>query len=72
MINNHKVHGDLRIQLSMQIKLISSLDTNEFGIMHAISDNIEILTRIKTDDIINELFKSILKKYQEGLEKKWG
>ena len=70
MINNHKVHGDLRIQLSMQIKLISSLDTNEFGIMHAISDNIEILTRIKTDDIINELFKSIFKKYQEGLEKK--
>ena len=70
MINNHKVHGDWRIQLSMQIKFISSLDINEFRIMHTISDNIEILTRIETDDIINKLFESIFKKYREGLEKK--
>ena len=54
----------------MQIKLASSLDTNEFRIMHAKSDNIEILIGTETDDIINELFESIFKKYQEGLETK--
>ena len=70
MINNHKVHGEWKIQLTMQIKFVSSLDTNEFRIMHAKSDNIEILIGTETDDIINELFESIFKKYQEGLETK--
>ena len=36
--------------------------------MHTKSDNIEIMMGSETDDIIDKLFKSILKKYQEGLE----
>ena len=39
----------------MQITFISSLDTGEFRIMHSKSDNVEIMSGIETDDIINEL-----------------
>ena len=70
MINNHKTHGEWKIQLTMQITFISSLDTGEFRIMNSKSDNVEIMMGIETDDIINELFESFLKKYQEGLETK--
>ena len=38
--------------------------------MYTQSDNVEILTDTEADDIINELFKSFFKKYQEGLETK--
>ena len=54
----------------MQVTFISSLDTREFCIMHSKSDNVKIMMGIETDDIINELFKSFLKTYQEGLETK--
>ena len=47
-----------------------SLDKYEFRIMHTKSDNIEIMNGIETNDIINELFKSFLRRYQEGLESK--
>ena len=32
--------------------------------MHTKSDNIDILMRSETNDIIKELFKSLLQKYQ--------
>ena len=34
MINNHKTHGEWKIQLTMQTTFISSLGTGEFRIMH--------------------------------------
>ena len=64
MINNHKTHGEWKIQLIMQINFISSLGTEEFCIMYAKGDNAEIMIGIETDDIINELFKSLLERYQ--------
>ena len=70
MINNHKTHGKWKIQLTMQITFISSLGTGEFRIMHSKSDNEKMMGGIEADDIINKLFESFLKKYQEGLEKK--
>ena len=70
MINNHKAHGEWKIQLIMRINFISSLDTGEFRIMHSKSNNVEIMSGIETNDIINKLFESFLKKYQEGLETK--
>ena len=36
--------------------------------MHTKSNNVEILMGSETDEIIEELFKSFLQKYQEGLE----
>ena len=53
----------------MQINFISSLETGEIRRMHSRSENIQILMGSETDDIIKELFKSFLQKYQEGLEK---
>ena len=78
MINSHKTTradsndllGVWKIQLTMQINFVSSLDTNEFRTMHTKRDNIEILTGTETDDVIDKLFESFLKKYQEGLETK--
>ena len=70
MISNHKTHGEWEIQLIMQINFISSLDTEEFRIMHSKSNNVKIMSGIETDDIINKLFKSFLNEYQSGLEKK--
>ena len=58
MINNRKTHGEWKIQLTMQITFVSSLDTGEFRIMNSKSDNVEIMSGIETDDIINELFES--------------
>ena len=37
--------------------------------MYSKSDNVEIMMGIETDDIINELFESFSKRYQDGLEK---
>ena len=44
----------------------SSKDSVELCTMY---DNIEIIIRNKTDEIIEELFKYFLQKYQDGLEK---
>ena len=53
----------------MKINFISSKDDfDETRIMSTWSDNIEIMMISETDDIIDELFKSFLQGYQEGLE----
>ena len=70
MINNNRTYGEWKIQLIMRINFISSLDTDEFRTMHTKSDNIEIMNGTETNVIINELFESFLKRYQEGLETK--
>ena len=36
--------------------------------MHKKSNNIEMLVVSETDEIIEEIFKSLLQRYQEGLE----
>ena len=70
MIDNHKAHSEWKIQLVMKINFISSLGTDEFREMHTKSDNIEIMNGTETSDAINELLKSFLRRYQEGLETK--
>ena len=54
----------------MVICFISPKDSDEICTMHRKSNNTKILMRIKTDKIIEKKFKSLLQKYQEGLEKK--
>ena len=36
--------------------------------MHSKSDNIEIMTNDKANEVIKELFESLLSRYQIGLE----
>ena len=52
----------------MAINFISSKDSDETRTMHIKSNNVEITMGSETDGIIEELFKSFLQKYQEGLE----
>ena len=52
----------------MSINFISSKHSGETRTMQTKSDNIEIMMGSETVDIIHELFKSFLQKYQEGLE----
>ena len=72
MINNHKapirdsngviiedkLSGEWKIQLTMPINLVSSLDPEKNCIMDSKSDNLEIIMGIETDYIIEELFRS--------------
>ena len=44
----------------MSINFISSKDSHETRNMHTKSDNIEIMMGSETDDIIDELFESLL------------
>ena len=47
---------------------MSSKDNDEECVMHSNSDNIEIMTYDKADEVIKELFESTLYWYQTGLE----
>ena len=47
---------------------MSSKDSNETRTMPTKSDNIEIMIGNETDEIIEELFESLLQRYEEGLE----
>ena len=70
MIDNHKARGEWKIQLTMRIIFVSFTDANETREMHTKSDNITIMIGIETEDVINELFNTFCKRYQEGLETK--
>ena len=50
------------------INITSSKDTDEERVMHSKSDNIEIMINNKADEVIDELFQSLLSMYQIGLE----
>ena len=70
MIDNHKAHGEWKIQLIIRIIFVSSLDTNKIHTIHTKSDNVEIMSGTETNEAINGLFNSFLRRYQEGLETK--
>ena len=53
----------------MSISFISCKDSDETRNMRTKSDNIEIMMSSETDEIIEELFESLLQRYQQGLEK---
>ena len=57
--------GEWKIQLTMQINFISSKDFGETRTMHTARCNIEIMMRIETNDIIEELREFLLQNYQE-------
>ena len=71
MINNYKNQGEWKIQLSAEIDFTSSKpDSDETRIMHTKSDNLEIMIGSDTNEVIEDLFKSLLQGYQENLEEK--
>ena len=71
MINDHKNQSEWKIQLTMRINFISSKPgSDETRIMHTKSNNTEIMNGSDTKEAIEELFKSLLDRYQENLEEK--
>ena len=71
MITDYKSKGEWRIQLTAEINFTSlKPDSDETHIMHTKSDNEEIMVGSDTNEIIKELFKSFLQRYQEGLQEK--
>ena len=68
-IIEHISQGEFKIQLTMGINFISFIpDSDESRTMHTKSDNIAVMVGSETDEVIEELFKSFLQRYQEGLE----
>ena len=60
MINDYKARGEWKIQLTMRINFISLKGSKETRTMYTKSRNIEIIMGNKTNDIIEELHKSLL------------
>ena len=62
MINDHKNQSEWKIQLSAEINFISSKpDSDETHTMHTKSDNLEIMIGSDTNEVIEDLFKSLFK-----------
>ena len=78
MINNYKANitdfsdlsGVWKIQLTMRMNFLSSLDPEKNRAMNLKNDKIKIMMGTATDDIIKEFFESFLKRYQKNLEEK--
>ena len=68
VIINHKTQSECKIQLTMAINFICSKDSDETRTMRAKSNNVEIMMGSETDEIVKELFRSFLQKYQKRLE----
>ena len=71
MINDYKSKGEWKIQLTAEINFTSlKPNSDETRIRHTKSDNTEIMIGSDTNEVIKELFKSFLQRYQEGLQEK--
>ena len=70
MTDYYKSKGEWKIQITMRIIFISVTDKNQTQPMHTKSDNVEIMNGTDTNDDINNLINSFMKRYQEGLETK--
>ena len=65
IINNHIKSDKWKIQLISAINFISSKDIDE---ERSKNDNIKIIIYDKADEVIKEIFESLLSRYQIGLE----
>ena len=71
MINDYESKAEWKIQLTAEINFTSlKPDSDETRIMHTKSDSKEIMIGSDTNEVIKELFKSFLQRYQEGLQEK--
>ena len=71
LINDYKSKGEWKIKLTAQINFISlEPGSNETRLMHTGSDNEEFMNGSDMDEIIKELFESLLQRYQENLQEK--
>ena len=66
LLEEYKQKGEWKVQLTIEVNFISlKHGSDETRIMYTRSDNIEIMFDDDNDDIIEQLFESLLKKYEE-------
>ena len=71
LIDYHKNKSEGKLQLTADINFISlKPGSDETRVMYTKSNNIEIRIGDDINDVIKELFKSVLNKYQENLQEK--
>ena len=71
LIEEYKCKGEWKVQLTTEINFISlKPGSNETRIMHTRSDNVEIMFGDDYNDIIEQLFRSLLQKYEKNLQNK--
>ena len=71
LIEENKLKGERKVQLTIEINFISlKPGSDETRVMYTRSKNIEIMFGDDKDDIIEQLFESLLKKYEENLQNK--
>ena len=71
LIEEYKLKGEWKVQLTIEVNFISlKPGSDETRIMYIRSDNIEIMFGDDNDDIIEQLFESLLQKYKENLQNK--
>ena len=71
LLEEYKQKGEWKVQLTMEVNFISlKPGSDETRIMCTRSDNIEIMFGDNNDDIIKQLFESLLQKYEENLQNK--
>ena len=71
LIEEYKLKGEWKVQLTIEVNFISlKPGSDETRIMYTRSDNIEIMFGDDNDDIIEQLFESLLQKYEENLQNK--
>ena len=73
LIEEYKLKGEWKVQLTMQVNFLSLRPgSDENRIMYTRSDNVEIMIGDDNDDIdiIEQLFESLLQKYEGNLQNK--
>ena len=58
----------MKNQFTIAIDSVSSKDTEEQRVTHSRSDNITFTPYNDTNEVVNELFKSLRSKYQNNIE----
>ena len=62
----------MEIQINMSINFISLKDSHEARTMYTKSNHVDIMTGVDTNDVVEELFKSTVERYQTGLQESMG
>ena len=60
--------GKGKIQLTIAISFIPSKGVDDERVMYSTSNNTEFMTSDSTNDVVDELFESLLSRYQIGVE----
>ena len=66
IINDFKKLDTWKVKLIIAIDFMSSKDQDGENVMHSKTENIEIINNSKVDEVVEELSKSLLSRYQIG------